>query len=48
MKKWIPDAMFLGGVALAIYGVAHIYTPIAFIIGGIVLAGAGVRLSKGE
>ena len=41
MRSLLRDACFLGGAGLAVAGVAQMYEPLAWVVAGLLLAGAG-------
>ena len=43
----IPEALLLGGAVAITYGVASVYRPAGWVIGGLLALAAGWRLGRG-
>lgn len=43
----VPEALLLGGAAAITYGVASVYRPAGWVMGGLLALAAGWRLGRG-
>lgn len=45
LKKYAPDALIVAGAAAVSYGAWSVYEPAGFIVAGLLMAYAGLRLA---
>jgi hypothetical protein len=47
LMSMLPDALMVAGAAAVSYGAWAIYPPAGYIVGGVIMAGAGWLVAKG-